>query len=150
VLLFTSEPLIEPLEVTGRVRVQLWAASDAPDTDFFAKLCDVYPDGRSFNVCEGQIRARFRDSFRREKLLKPGKVYPFVIDLWSTSIIFNRGHQLRVQVTSSSAPGYDPNPNTGAPFRSSDETRVAHNTIYLDGRHASGIVLPVAAAAAAK
>ncbi|MHB8521158.1 MAG: CocE/NonD family hydrolase [Limisphaerales bacterium] len=150
VLLFTSEPLTEPLEVTGRVRVQLWAASDAPDTDFFAKLCDVYPDGRSFNVCEGQIRARFRDSFRREKPLKPGKVYPFVIDLWSTSIIFNRGHQLRVQVTSSSAPGYDPNPNTGAPFRSNDETRVAHNTIYLDGRHASGIVLPVATTAAAK
>jgi len=129
--------------VTGRVRVQLWAASDAPDTDFFGKLCDVYPDGRSFNVCEGQIRARFRKSFEKERVLKPGKVYPIGIDLWSTSIIFNRGHRLRVDVTSSSAPGYDPNPNTGEPFRASDRTQIAHNSVYVDARHPSHIVLPV-------
>jgi len=144
VIVFTSEPLTEPLEVTGRVRVKLWASSDAPDTDFAAKLCDVYPDGRSFNVCDGILRARFRKSFSREELMQPGKVYEFDIDLWSTSIIFNKGHRLRVHVTSSNAPGYDPNPNTGEPFRAGDKTQVAKNTIYVDRRHPSHILLPVA------
>ncbi len=143
VLLFTSDPLTELLEVTGRVRAKLWVSSDAPDTDFFAKLCDVYPDGRSFNLCEGSLRARFRGGFAREKLLTPRKVYPLEIDLWSTSIIFNRGHRLRVQVTSSSAPGFDPNPNTGTPFRASDQSRTARNTVWVDARRPSHLVLPV-------
>jgi predicted acyl esterase len=144
VLVFTSEPLVTPLEVTGRVRVRLYALSDAPDTDFMAKLCDVYPDGRSVNICEGQLRARFRAGFQRETLLRPGEVARFDIDLWSTSVIFNRGHRLRVQVTSSSAPGYDPNPNTGAAFRADATTRVARNTLYVDARRPSSIELPVA------
>lgn len=143
-LVFTSEPLSEPIEVTGRVTAELWASSDAPDTDFMVKLCDVYPDGRSYNVCEGVLRARFRESLSEEKLMEPGQVYPFSIDLWSTSIIFNKGHRLRVQVTSSSDPGYDPNPNTGEPFRSSDRIQVARNTIYMDAEHPSHILLPVA------
>lgn len=142
-LIFTSEPLAEPLEVTGRVRVELWASSDCPDTDFVVKLCDVYPDGRSMNVCEGILRARFREGFHKEKLLEPGKPYRFRIDLWSTSIVFNRGHRLRVQVTSSNAPGWDPNPNTGAPFRADDKMQVARNTVYLDGKRPSHILLPV-------
>ena len=140
---FTSESLAEPLEVTGKVRVKLWAASDARDTDFFAKLCDVYPDGRSYNICEGVIRARLREGPDREKLLKPGTIYPFEIDLWSTSIIFNQGHKLRLHITSSSDRGYDPNPNTGEPFRSSDKTVVSKNTLYLDARHPSHVLLPV-------
>jgi putative CocE/NonD family hydrolase len=143
VLVFTGEPLTEPLEVTGRVRAVLYASSSAPDTDFIVKLCDVYPDGRSFNICEGQLRARFRESFSQEKPLKPGQVYRFEIDLWSTSVIFNKGHRLRVLVTSSSAPGSDPNPNTGEPFRASDRTQTARNTIYCDGRHPSHILLPI-------
>lgn len=143
VLVFSTEPLAEPLEITGRVRAKLWAASDAPDTDFFVRLCDVYPDGRSFNICEGRIRARFRESFSQEKLLKPGEVCQFDLDLWSTSIIFNKGHRLRVHVTSSSAPGFDPNPNTGEPFRHSAATRVARNTVYCDVDHPSQLLLPV-------
>jgi hypothetical protein len=75
VLVFTSEPLAAPLEVTGRVRAKLWAASDAMDTDFFVRLCDVYPDGRSFNICDGRLRARFRKSFEHEQLLTPGEAY---------------------------------------------------------------------------
>src|SRR5262249_38273657 len=142
---FTGAPLAAPLEVTGRVRVHLWASSDAPDTDFTVKLCDVYPDGRSINVCEGILRARFRDGFQHEKRMKPGQVYHFVVDLWSTSIVFNKGHRLRVQAASASAPGYDPNPNTGAPFRADSTTQVAHNTIHLDARRPSHILLPVAA-----
>ncbi len=147
VLVFSSEPLSEPLEITGRVRAKLWAASDAPDTDFFVRLCDVYPDGRSFNICEGRLRARFRESFKQEKLLKPGEVGVFDVDLWSTSIVFNKGHRLRVQVTSSSAPGFDPNPNTGDPFRRSAKTRVARNSIYCDADHPSQLLLPVVTSA---
>jgi len=146
VLVFTSEPLTEPLEVTGRVRAKLWAASDAPDTDFFVRLCDVYPDGSSFNICDGRLRARFRGSFTQEKLLKPGEVQEFDLDLWSTCIIFNQGHRLRVHVTSSSAPGFDPNPNTGEAFRHSATTRVAKNTLYCDGERPSRLMLPVVAA----
>lgn len=143
VLVFTSEPLREPLEVTGRVKLVLWASCDAPDTDFVAKLCDVYPDGRSFNICEGILRARFREGFAKEKPMEPGKVYRFEIDLWSTSIVFNRGHRIRVHVTSSNAPAFDPNPNTGEPFRASERTRPANNTIYMDAQRASHVLLPV-------
>lgn len=147
VLVFTSEPLTEPLEVTGPVRARLWISSDAPDTDFFVRLCDVYPDGRSINLCEGQLRARFRKGFDRESPLRPGRVYALDVDLWSTSIIFNRGHRLRVHVTSSSAPGYDPNPNTGDAFRARDYHRVARNVVYLDARRPSHVMLPVVPAA---
>ncbi|HNU98902.1 MAG: CocE/NonD family hydrolase [Verrucomicrobia bacterium] len=143
VLVFSTEPLDTPIEVTGRVRVKLWASSDAPDTDFFARLCDVYPDGRSMNVCEGQLRARFRKSFAREKLLKPGRLYPFAIDLGSTSIVFNRGHRVRLHLTSSSAPGFDPNPNTGEPFRASARRQAAQNTVFVEARHPTCIILPV-------
>jgi uncharacterized protein len=142
-LVFTSEPLTDPTEVTGRVRAKLWIESDAPDTDFFVRLCDVYPDGRSFNLCEGMTRARFRNGLDQEHLLSLGEIYTLDIDCWSTSVIFNRGHRIRVHVTSSSAPGFDPNPNTGEPFRSSDRTRPARNTIHLGADHPSHVLLPV-------
>ncbi len=147
VLVFTSEPLAAPLEVTGRVRAYLTASSDCPDTDFVVRLCDVYPDGRSYNVCEGGLRARYRKSLSRETLLTPGKAERFGIDLWSTSIVFNRGHRIRLQVSSSSDPGLDPNPNTGEPFRSSTRTRVARNSLLLGGVRASYLALPEMGAA---
>jgi len=143
VLVFSTDPLTEPIEVTGRVRARLWVSSDAPDTDFFVRLCDVYPDGRSYNMCDGRLRARFRDGLDRERLMKPGTVYPLDLDLWSTSIIFNKGHRLRVHVTSSSDPGFDVNPNTGAGFRANDTSRVARNTLHLDAAHPSQLLLPV-------
>jgi predicted acyl esterase len=143
VLVFTSAPLREPLEVTGRVLARLWIASDAPDTDFFVRLCDVYPDGQSFNLCEGMLRARFRNGVSGEQLLAPGAITPLDIDVWSTSVIFNRGHRIRVHVTSSSAPGFDPNPNTGDAFRASERTRPAHNKIFVDPTHPSHVILPV-------
>jgi len=143
VLVFTGPELTQPLEVTGRVRVRLWIASDSLDTDFTAKLCDVYPDGRSINICDGILRTRFRKSLRRPELMKPGRIYPIDIDLWSTSIIFNKGHRLRVQISSSNFPAYDPNPNTGDPFRANGRTQAARNTVYMDRRHPSHILLPV-------
>jgi putative CocE/NonD family hydrolase len=143
VLVFTTTPLTSPLEVTGRVRAKIWVSTDVPDTDFIVRLCDVYPDGRSFNLCEGAVRARFRDSTSKESLLQPGKIYPIEVDLWSTSVIFNTAHRIRLQVTSSSTPGYDPNPNTGAPFRSGKETRKANVRLFVDKEHPSHVVLPV-------
>jgi len=143
VLVFTSSSLTSPMEVTGRVRARIWISADVPDTDFIARLCDVYPDGKSYNLCEGAIRARFRDGREKEKLMEPGKIYPIDIDLWSTSVIFNTAHRMRLQITSSSAPGYDPNPNTGAPFRANTDKRKANVKLYVDSKHPSHVVLPV-------
>jgi putative CocE/NonD family hydrolase len=143
VLLYTSEPLAEPLEVTGPVKVVLFAASDAPDTDFVAKLIDVHPDGRSYNMAEGIVRARYRESLSAPVLMKPGEIYRFEIDLVGTSVEFQEGHRIRVLVTSSHFPQFDRNPNTGAPFGTSAEVRVAKQTIHHDAERASHVVLPV-------
>jgi predicted acyl esterase len=145
VLVFTSAPLEKPLEVIGRVKAVLYVASDAPDTDFIVRLCDVYPDGRSYNIAEGVLRMRYRESLSREKPIQPGKVYRIEVDLWTTAIVFNRGHRLRVHVTSSSYPAYDPNPNTGEPFRTGDRKRPAQNAVYCTPEYASCVILPVVA-----
>ena len=119
VLMFTSDALDEDLEVTGRVGVVLHAASSAPSTDWVARLCDVHPDGRSINLCDGIVRLERDASAVREVR----------IDLWSTSNVFLRGHRLRVHVTSSSFPRWDRNLNTGdqrAPASASAEQRVLH------------------------
>ncbi len=143
VLLFTSRPLPEPIEITGRVRAKLYISSDCPDTDFTVKLSDVYPDGRSMLLTDGILRARFRESFERQSLLQPGKVYELTVDLWSTSIVFNRGHRVRVAVSSSNYPRFDPNPNTGGPLRAGEKARPAVNTLHLSKRHPSHVILPV-------
>jgi uncharacterized protein len=138
--------LAAPLEVTGSVRAQIYLSTDVPDTDVIARLCDVYPDGRSYNICEGILRVRYRNVLQEP--MKPGKIYSVPLDLSSTSIVFNRGHRLRVHVTSSCAPGYDPNPNTGERLRWSERTEVAHNTIHFSSRCPSHVELPVVAAGA--
>jgi hypothetical protein len=143
ILKFATPVLASPVEVTGRVKVELWAESDAPDTDFMAKLVDVCPDGAERLVLDSAVRARFRDGFDHEVLMKKGEVYRFTIDLWSTSIIFNKGHRIAVHVTSSNDPRFDPNPNTGKPLRADTETRVAKNTIHHDRAHPSRILLPI-------
>jgi predicted acyl esterase len=142
VLVFTSDVLKEPLEVTGRVLAKLWASSTATDTDFTAKLCDVYPDGRSMLLLDGILRARHRNTFEKSELLEPGTIYELTLDLWSTSIAFNRGHRVRVSISSSNAPRFEPNPNTGKPSGTEGDTVVATNTIYLDAAHPSHILLP--------
>jgi hypothetical protein len=144
VLVFTAEACTAPVEVTGRTRARLWLRSDAPDTDCFARFCDVYPDGRSFNLCEGRRRARFRRGFDQEQLLTPGQVSALDIDLGPTSVIFNRGHRMRVSIAGTCVPGFDPNPNTGEGFRASDRARTAHNSILVDRRHPSHLLLPLA------
>jgi predicted acyl esterase len=143
VLLFTTDELKEPIEVTGRLTAKLFISSDCPDTDFTVKLTDVYPDGRSMLVTDGIIRARYHQSFEKESLLEPGKVYEVNVDLWSTSLIFNKGHRIRIAVSSSNSPRFEANPNTGKPFRADKETRVARNTLHLSKQHPSHVILPV-------
>jgi uncharacterized protein len=135
--------LQEEIEATGPVRVVLYASTDAVDTDFVAKLVDVHPDGNTYNMAEGVMRARYRESLTTPTPLKPGEVYRFDIDLVGTSVAFLRGHRIRVHVTSSHFPQFDRNPNTGAKFGTTKELRVAQQTIYHDAERPSHIVLPV-------
>ena len=110
--------------MTGRIAAKLFVSSDCPDTDFTVKLCDVYPDGRSMLVTDGILRARYHKSFEEESFLKPGQVYELNVDLWSTSLVFNKGHRIRVAVSSSNSPRFEANPNTGRPFRAGPRTLI--------------------------
>ena len=147
-LVFTSAPLAEDLEVTGPVVLTLHAASSAPDTDFTATLVDVAPTGPAMIVCEGIRRARYRESLELPSLIEPGRVYEYRVDLWETSNVFLAGHRLRVEVSSSNFPRFDRNPNTGHPFGLDADRRIAHQTIYHDARHPSRITLPIVPARA--
>jgi uncharacterized protein len=143
VLVYTSDILSDEVEATGPVKVVLYAASDAVDTDFVAKLMDVYPDGSSYNMAEGIVRARYRDSLSRPSPLTPGQVYRFEIDLVGTSVAFRKGHRIRVHVTSSHFPQFDRNPNTGAVFGTTSQVKIAQQTVYHDAERASHVLLPV-------
>jgi putative CocE/NonD family hydrolase len=143
VLVYTSEPLEADLEVTGPVVVKLHASTDGTDTDFTAKLVDVHPDGHAVNLCDGIIRGRYREGTSEQKLLEPGRVYEFAIDLWPTSNVFKEGHRIRVDISSSNFPRFDRNPNTGNRWGVDAELRTAHQTICHDEARPSHIVLPV-------
>jgi putative CocE/NonD family hydrolase len=143
VLVYTTPVLADPIEITGPIVARLWASSDAPDTDWTVKLTDVYPDGRSMLVLDGILRARHRESMETEVFMEPGEIYLFEVDIWSTSIVFDIGHRIRIAISSSNDPRFDPNPNTGHPFRADDETRVAVNTIRHDASSPSYVLLPV-------
>lgn len=143
VLVYTAAPLTESLEVTGPVKVVLYAASDAPDTDWTAKLVDVYPDGRAFNLCDGVVRARFRTEGEPPSLIEPGAVYRYEIDCWVTSNAFLPGHRIRVDISSSNFPRVDRNPNTGHEFAADAEIAVARQTVFHDAERPSHVLLPV-------
>ncbi len=143
VVLFTSAPLAEPIEVTGRVKAKVFIASSAVDTDLSVRLCDVYPDGKSYLIAEGILRLRHRNSLEKPELLTPGKMEEVTVDCWSTSIVFNRGHRLRVAVTSSNFPRFDLNPGTGRPWTDSGPQVTQMNVIYCNATHPSQIVLPI-------
>ena len=149
ILVFQTAPLAEDVEVTGPMQVKLWISSSAVDTDFTAKLIDVYPAssdypaGFDLNIADGIRRARFRESLKSEKLMTPGEVYPLTIQLYPTSNIFKRGHRMRVDVSSSNFPRFDINPNTGEPLNDNRQTKIAVNTVYHDASRPSQIVLPI-------
>lgn len=142
VLSFTSEPLEQDTEVTGPIVVKLWAASDAPDTDFVARLIDVYPDGFAHNLTDGIIRARYRNGDTPE-LLQPGEAYEFTINLWATANLFKAEHRIQIDIASASFPRWDRNPNTGEAFGVSAAMRPAQQTILHDAAHPSHVILPL-------
>jgi uncharacterized protein len=145
ILCFTSEILAAPLEVTGYICVVLWAATTAVDTDWVAKLIDVFPDGRAMNLTEGILRASFRESLENPVLLERERIYKYSIDLRATCNIFMVGHRIRVDISSASFPHWDRNPNNGALFGtvSFSELQTATQTIFHDNFHSSHIILPV-------
>lgn len=149
VLVFQSLPLTEDIEVTGPLKIKLWASSSAIDTDFTAKLIVEYPpnedyvDGYAMNISDGIIRARFRNGFEVEEFMSAGEIYEFTITIHSTSNLFKRGHRIRVDISSSNFPTYDPNPNTCNLLKPGNVHVIAENTIYHDAMHPSCIILPV-------
>ena len=138
-----DDALAQDLEVTGPVRLELFAASSAVDTDFTAKLVDVAPDGFSQNLTEGILRARYRDSQEQPTFLNPGQIYKFAIDVWATSNVFRKDHRLRLEVSSSNFPRFDRNMNTGENNATARKPASATNTIYHDAEHPSALILPI-------
>ena len=143
VLVYTGGTLTNDIEVTGRILTRLYAASSATDTDFTAKLVDVYPNGYAQLLAEGIIRARYRNSFKKQELLIPEEVYEYTVDLWSVSHLFQKGHKIQVEISSSNFPKYDRNPNTGHKYGEDAELEKATQTIYHDSQYLSHIILPV-------
>jgi putative CocE/NonD family hydrolase len=145
VLVYSTAPLTDDTEVTGMVDVNLTFSTDVTDTDFFATLSDVFPDGKSIAIGEGEVRARFRESQEKPSLLTPGKEYPVTIKLWGTSNQFKKGHRIRIHITSSNFPRFARNLNSGK--AAADETErdilVATQTIFHSAGRLSAVVLPI-------
>jgi hypothetical protein len=143
---WTTEPLAQPVEWTGEVRAELFISSTARDTDFIVRVSDVYPDGRSILLMDYPTRARYRNGdYEHEKLLEPGLIVPLAWHIGQTSLIFNRGHRIRVTVASTGSPLYEPNNQTGGPQTLDwmKDAVPATNTIWHDRDHASRIVAPI-------
>lgn len=149
VLVFQGPPLDRDVEVTGRLIVKLWASSSAPDTDFTAKLVDVYPPNADFpagvelNVADSIVRARYRGSLEKPAMMKQGEISPFTIEMYPTSLVFKRGHRVRLDISSSNFPRFDVNPNTGEPLNRNRRSTTAENTVFHDAAHPSYILLPI-------
>jgi putative CocE/NonD family hydrolase len=149
VLVFQTPPLETDVELTGPIVAKLWISSNCPDTDFTAKLIDVYPasrdypDGFAMNLTDGILRVRYRDSWEKPSLMQPGEIYAIEIHAFPTSNLFQRGHRIRMDISSSNFPHFDVNPNTGEPEGRAREMRVATNRLYLDRARPSHAVLPL-------
>ncbi len=149
VLVFQTPPLDRDVEVTGPIVAHLWIASDCPDTDFTAKLIDVYPvnadgsDGYAMNLTNGILRVRYRDSWEAPEMMQPGTIYEIRIELFPCSNRFVAGHRIRLDIASSNFPHFDLNFNTGEPEGLSTHARVAANSVYVDASRPSHVVLPI-------
>lgn len=144
VLVFSTAPLRKPRTVIGPITVTLYASSSARDTDWTAKLDDVYPNGRSMLIEYGIQRARYRKSETHPTLIHPGRIYKYTIHVWPTANLFKAGHRIRLELSSSNFPMYDRNPNTGDPFGQDARLKIAKQTIYHDAAHRSEVTLPIA------
>lgn len=143
VLVYTSEVLDHDVEITGPIKVRLYAASSAKDTDFMAKLIDVWPDGFAQRLCDGMVRARFREGMDKPSFLQPNKVYPFDIDCWNTCQLFKKGHRIRLEIASSAFPKFARNLNTDEVLGTTTAMTVADQRVYHDRNYPSHVMLPV-------
>ena len=143
VLVYTSDPFEEDMEVTGPIKVVLYAATDGPDTDWTAKLVDVSPTGYAMNLCDGIFRARYRESKSESRLLEPNRVYEYEIDVAVTGNVFQKGHSVRIEISSSNFPRFDRNLNTGKDYGKDGEMRVANQAVYHSREYPSHVLLPV-------
>ena len=149
VAVFQTKPLETDVEVTGPMMVNLWISSDALDTDFTAKLLDIYPpstkypEGFHLPLGDSIRRVRFRDGYQSEELMEPGKIYAVQIELPPVSNLFKKGHRIRLDISSSNFPRFDVNPNTGEPIGKHTRTEIANNSLYTDAEHPSHVVLSV-------
>jgi hypothetical protein len=143
VLVYVTEPLAQDVEVTGAIKVDLYAASSAPDTDFTAKLTDIWPNGFVQRLCDGVVRARFREGMASPTLIDPGKIYQYTIDCWHTAQVFKAGHRIGLEIASSAFPKFARNLNTGAPLGMTSEMAMAEQVIYHDADHLSALILPI-------
>jgi putative CocE/NonD family hydrolase len=143
VMVYSTPPLDGPMEVTGPIKVELWAASSAKDTDFTVKLLDVSPDGFIQELCYGIVRARYRESFDNPTLIEPGRPYEYTIQVNPTSNLFKRGHKMQVAISSSDFPNFDRNHNTGGNDYAESTLLKAKQTIFHDQARPSRIILPV-------
>src|SRR5690349_24490926 len=143
VLVYTTKPLKHDLEAIGSVQAVLYVSSSARDTDFTAKLVDVFPDGMARNLTDGILRLRYRNSLEKPELARPGEVYRIAIDAGVTGNVFLKGHRIRVEVSSSNFPKYDRNPNSGGKVADAIKLNKARQTVYHDAQRPSALVLTV-------
>lgn len=142
-LVYNGPKFTANTEVTGPMTVSLHAITDAPNTDWTAKVVVVHPDGSAVNLNNGIVRASHRDSLEHPSPVRPGRVHRYAIDVWPTSTEFHPGDQLRLEISSSDYPQFDPNPNVGPTGSTTDRQRPAHQTVLHDPQHPSTLTLPV-------
>ena len=143
VLVYTGPVLDDAVEITGPIRATIYMSTDVRDTDITAKLLDVYPDGRALNLSHGIARASFREGYDRLEPVEPGAVYAIEVEMFPGSNVFEAGHRIRVEVSSSNFPNLARNLNTGKSSDTTSEMRVAHTQVHHSAQYPSRIVLPV-------
>jgi len=143
VISFVSAPFTSVTAILGNVTSILYVSTDAVDTDFTVKVLDQYPGGDAYNLVDGIIRLRWRETFETPVPAQPGVVYEVNVHLWKTGYIFNEGHSLRIDVSSSNHPRFEKNPNNGLPISESGPEIIAQNTLYFDNSRPSSVTLPV-------
>jgi uncharacterized protein len=147
VLVFTTAPLTDAVEVIGRVRLHAYVSTTGHDTDVVARLIDVHPDGLAQRLCDGIVRLRYREGMREALKVEPGDVYEVEVDMWDTAHRFLAGHAIRLDVMSSAFPKYDRNLGTGGDMVTETDGVVVTNTLHHDAEHPSRLLLPVASVA---
>jgi predicted acyl esterase len=142
ILIYSTDVLEKPISITGKINIELFVKSNRRDTDFSVRLCDVYPDGKSYILTQGIKRARFRDSLEVEKFMEPDSIYKISVELSDLAITFVEGHRMRIDITSSNYPMFDINPNTGGEMYKASDSLIATNLVYCNEEYSSKVIFP--------